>query len=235
MCKRIFLNENIWIANTISLKYVPWGLIDDMLAWVQIMAWRRPGDKSLSKTMLTQVTDAYMRHWGGWVNGSCVTNVPLFTWQNASVHFQFADTPTYNWRFQFLFRHTSKKGKLTNMAGQAGRCFPSRQHFSLLYSDHTRTQSVTSLQHHNVTYRQDIMCALSTKSQVEPSFHHVAVLSSDGCIYSLESCITISGETNNVCFNIAMKNISWQENSKLLLYTCCWISKTWTVVGLGGI
>ena len=24
--KRIFLNENIWISNKISLKYVPWGL-----------------------------------------------------------------------------------------------------------------------------------------------------------------------------------------------------------------
>ena len=30
MFKRIFLNENIWILNKISLKYVPWGLIDNM-------------------------------------------------------------------------------------------------------------------------------------------------------------------------------------------------------------
>ena len=39
--KHIFLNENIWI----SLEYVPCGPIDNMSALVQIMAWRRPGDK----------------------------------------------------------------------------------------------------------------------------------------------------------------------------------------------
>ena len=59
--KRIFLNENIWISNKIYLKCVPWGLIDNMSALVQIMAWRRPGDKPSSKPMLIQFTDAYMR------------------------------------------------------------------------------------------------------------------------------------------------------------------------------
>ena len=29
------------------------------------MAWRRIGDKPLSEPMLTQFTDAYMRHYGG--------------------------------------------------------------------------------------------------------------------------------------------------------------------------
>ena len=61
----IFLNENIWISNEISLRYVPWGLINNMPVLVPIMAWRRPGDKPLSEPMLTQFTDAYMRHWGG--------------------------------------------------------------------------------------------------------------------------------------------------------------------------
>ena len=60
--KRIFLNEKIWNSNKISLKYVPWGLIDSMSALVQIMAWRRSGDKPLSEPMLTQFTDVYMRH-----------------------------------------------------------------------------------------------------------------------------------------------------------------------------
>ena len=53
MFKCIFLNENIWISNKISLKYVPWGVIDNMTALVQITAWRRPGDKPLSGPMLT--------------------------------------------------------------------------------------------------------------------------------------------------------------------------------------
>ena len=62
--KRIFLNENIWISNKISLKYVPRGLIDNMSALFQIMAWHRSGDKPLSEQMLTQFTDAYMQHKG---------------------------------------------------------------------------------------------------------------------------------------------------------------------------
>ena len=48
----IFLNENIWISIDISLKFVPKGLIDNMAALVQIMAWRRPGDKPLSEPMM---------------------------------------------------------------------------------------------------------------------------------------------------------------------------------------
>ena len=56
--KRIFVKENIWISNKIWLKYIPCGQIDSMSALVQIMAWRRPGDKPLSEPMLTQFTDA---------------------------------------------------------------------------------------------------------------------------------------------------------------------------------
>ena len=56
--KRILLNKNIWISNKISPKYVPWGPIDNMTALVQIMAWRRSGDKPLSEPMLTQFTDS---------------------------------------------------------------------------------------------------------------------------------------------------------------------------------
>ena len=47
--KRIFLNENIWIPIKISLKFVPKGSINTIPALVQIMAWRRPGDKPLSE------------------------------------------------------------------------------------------------------------------------------------------------------------------------------------------
>ena len=50
--KCIFLNENIQISNTISLKFVPKGPINNIPALVQIMAWRRPGDKPLSKPMI---------------------------------------------------------------------------------------------------------------------------------------------------------------------------------------
>ena len=60
--KRILLNENIWITNKILLKYILPGLIDNMSALVQIVAWRRLGDKPLSEPMLAQFIDAYMRH-----------------------------------------------------------------------------------------------------------------------------------------------------------------------------
>ena len=50
--KCIFLNENIWISIKISLKFVPRGPINKIPALVQIMAWRRPGDKPLSEPMV---------------------------------------------------------------------------------------------------------------------------------------------------------------------------------------
>ena len=43
--KCIFLYENDIIPIRISLKFVPRSPMDNMLALVQIMAWRRPGDK----------------------------------------------------------------------------------------------------------------------------------------------------------------------------------------------
>ena len=52
--KRIFLNENIRISITISLKFVPNGPINNILALVLIMAWRRPGDKPLSEPMMVR-------------------------------------------------------------------------------------------------------------------------------------------------------------------------------------
>ena len=56
------MNEQFRILIQISLKFVPRGPIDYNWALVQVMAWRRAGDKPLSEPMLTQFTDAYMRH-----------------------------------------------------------------------------------------------------------------------------------------------------------------------------
>ena len=47
--KHIFLNENVGISTKILLKFVPKGQINNIPALVQIMAWRRPGDKPLSE------------------------------------------------------------------------------------------------------------------------------------------------------------------------------------------
>ena len=57
--KCIFLNENTWISIKISLKFVSKALINNTPTFVQIMAWRRPGDKPLSEQMLARFTDIY--------------------------------------------------------------------------------------------------------------------------------------------------------------------------------
>ena len=60
--KYIFLNENYKIPIRISLKFVPRSPIVNKPALVQVMAWRRTGDKPLPELMLTQSTDAYKQH-----------------------------------------------------------------------------------------------------------------------------------------------------------------------------
>ena len=53
--KYIFLNENVWISLKISLKFIPKVRINNIPLLVQIMAWRRPGDKPLSEPMLVSL------------------------------------------------------------------------------------------------------------------------------------------------------------------------------------
>ena len=60
--KHIFLNENIRIVIQISLNVVPMGLIDNTPALVQVMAWRRTGDKPLPEAMMTQFANVCMWH-----------------------------------------------------------------------------------------------------------------------------------------------------------------------------
>ena len=50
-----FSCENVWIPIKNSLKLVPKGLIINIPALVQIMAWRRSGDKPLSEPMMASL------------------------------------------------------------------------------------------------------------------------------------------------------------------------------------
>ena len=51
--KCMFVNENVWISIKFSLNIVPDGpKINNILALVQIMAWRWLGDKPLSEPMM---------------------------------------------------------------------------------------------------------------------------------------------------------------------------------------
>ena len=69
--KRIFLHENVRILIKMSLKCVPKCSINDIPALVQIMAWRRPGDKPLSEPMMARLlTHIYVTR-PQWVSMLC--------------------------------------------------------------------------------------------------------------------------------------------------------------------
>ena len=50
--KCIFVNENEKIPIQISLKHVPRSPIENKPALIQVMAWRRTGDKPLPEPMM---------------------------------------------------------------------------------------------------------------------------------------------------------------------------------------
>ena len=60
--KCIFFNENCCILIKMSLKFVPKDSVNKTPALVQIMAWRRTGDKPLSKPMLVCFIDGCIRY-----------------------------------------------------------------------------------------------------------------------------------------------------------------------------
>ena len=94
----IFLNEHDRILIQISLKYVPRSPIDNKTALVQVMAWRRTGDKPLPGPMMTQFIHHIFDTRGRWVYKWGVLqlsssifpmdtfllplNIPLMLWQN---------------------------------------------------------------------------------------------------------------------------------------------------------
>ena len=65
--KCIFVNESVWISRKISLKFVPKVRINNIPALVQIMAWRRPGDKPLSEPMMVSLLMHICVTWPQWV------------------------------------------------------------------------------------------------------------------------------------------------------------------------
>ena len=67
--KCIFLNESVWISINISLMFVLGGPINDIPALVQVMAWRRPGDKPLSEPMMIRLPTHICVTRPQWVNG----------------------------------------------------------------------------------------------------------------------------------------------------------------------
>ena len=64
--------KNVWISIKISLKLVPKGLINNIPSLVQIMAWRRPGDKPLSEPMMVSLLMYICVTQPQWVNDGVV-------------------------------------------------------------------------------------------------------------------------------------------------------------------
>ena len=78
--KCIFWNENVWISFDISLKFVPKVWINNSPALVQIMAWRRSGDKPVSEPMMvTLLTDICITR-PQWVN--CIPAIEAYASMN---------------------------------------------------------------------------------------------------------------------------------------------------------
>ena len=75
--KRIFVNENVRLSIKISPKFVPRGPINNIPALLQIMAWRRPGDKPLSETIMVYLPTHI-----------CVTRPRWVNWQNNKPNFK---------------------------------------------------------------------------------------------------------------------------------------------------
>ena len=66
--KWIFLNENVWISIKMSLRFVPKVPINNIPTLVQIMAWRRSGDKPLSEPMMDSLLTHICVTRPQWVN-----------------------------------------------------------------------------------------------------------------------------------------------------------------------
>ena len=66
--KCIFLNEYVCILLKISLKFVAKGPINNIPSLVQVMAWRRSGDKPLSEPMMVSLMTHICVARPQWVN-----------------------------------------------------------------------------------------------------------------------------------------------------------------------
>ena len=103
--KCIFLNENVWILIRISLKYVPKCFINNNPALVQMMAWRRPGDKPLSEPMMVSLPTHICVIRPQWVNTCCIL-IKCWSkyqwrgcWQKTSLAHEFYSVVCAVWNF----------------------------------------------------------------------------------------------------------------------------------------
>ena len=92
ICECIFLNKNVWIPIKTSLKFVPKGQINKYPALVQMMTWRRPGDKPSSEPMMVSLPTHICVIRPQWVYNAANFSLQWFhashtrTWTSLSLH-----------------------------------------------------------------------------------------------------------------------------------------------------
>ena len=77
-----FSKEKVCISIQISQKIVSYGPVDNKWVLCQLIAWHGTGNKPLSEPLLTQFTDAHMRHY----KGRRVNIIPLLGEQFEHAH-----------------------------------------------------------------------------------------------------------------------------------------------------
>ena len=65
----IFFNENVWNDDSNSLNFVAKVPINNIPALMKVMAWRRPGDKPISETIMVRIMTYICVTWPQWVTG----------------------------------------------------------------------------------------------------------------------------------------------------------------------
>ena len=101
--KCIFINEKLCILIWIPLNFVPMGPIDNESTSVQVMAWRRTGDKPLPEPMLIHFVDVALEGeelnliniWQLHVNTS-----PTWTTSQSSIQCSFSITQWCQWCYK---------------------------------------------------------------------------------------------------------------------------------------
>ena len=95
----------MYVSIEISLKFVPGGQINNIPALVQIMAWRRPGNKPLSEAMMVSLLTHICVTRQHWVNfdlghGQIVplnqTAVEVMEWMDYVIPLFYWDVGTYS-------------------------------------------------------------------------------------------------------------------------------------------
>ena len=107
-----FFNENVWTPIKISLKFVPKGPINNIPALVQIMAWRRPGNKPLSEPMMVRLPTHICVTRPQWVKIKVVNTIATFIAQSDSLGKNILPEPMFI-QFQYtIWRHYPQCVKL---------------------------------------------------------------------------------------------------------------------------